>query len=632
MPESRSSWDDLPVGVALVSAAGELIEANACLAQWLGQPVGLLRGSRIDDWLTRAGRVLYHTHVLPTLHLHGQLQELSLSLQSGDMTLPVLACASLGGAVDARTVRLVMSPMRERQRLERQLQRAQRAADAAPVLLFEYERDALGRGVFTYLSAGVERLYGPVEQASMVPEQALWSHVHPDDLPGLLRAREDSVRAGGVWGGHFRVRAQGASDWAIDDILATPQPMGDDRWTWYGTIADVTRQHEIEQSAQLREAAQRASAAKSEFMARTSHELRTPLNGILGFSQLMAEDAREPLGPEQRRRLGVVNASAMQLLALINELLDIARIEAGELRLLMQPVRLLPLLQQALAAIEPMATGAGLSMTLQCPFTVAVQADATRLQQVLTNLLSNAVKYNIRQGQVAVVVRHADAQVRIDVQDSGPGMSAAQLRQLFQPFNRLGAERTATEGSGLGLVISRQLVEAMGGRLEVTSQPGQGSTFSVTLSTAAARPAAVPREEGMPGARPPGPRRRVLYAEDNPVNALLMEQVLAPLDGVELRLAASGEEALACAAQWPPDLLLLDMHLGDMDGRTLLGRLRDLPGLAGVPAVAVSADAMPDDVALARASGFQDYWTKPIDVHRLRIGLLQALERREAPP
>ena len=319
-------------------------------------------------------------------------------------------------------------------------------------------------------------------------------------------------------------------------------------------------------------------------------------------------------------------ASAQQLLVLINELLDIARIEAGELRLQLQPHRLLPLLQQSLAAVEPMATAAGVSLTLQCPFTAAVQADASRLQQVLTNLLSNAVKYNRREGLVAVAVTVNVGQVAIEVRDTGRGMSSAQLEQLFQPFNRLGAERTGTEGTGLGLVITRQLVEAMVGNLEVVSQAGQGTVFRVTLPSATAVPVGLAGEvAGSSAVQRAGVRRRVLYAEDNPVNALLMEQVLQALTEVELRVVASGAAAVACATEWLPDLLLLDMHLGDTDGRALLGRLRAVPGLAAVPAVAVSADAMPADMAQARDAGFQDYWVKPIDVHRLRVDLLRML-------
>ncbi len=632
MPESVAvldpqPFDSLPVGVVSVDSGGTVLQVNQCLAAWLGQSPQALVGRPIDQCLTRAARALYHTHVLPTLQLHGRLQELALWLDAGGTALPVLACASLTQQPGGAVVQLVLSPMRERLRVEAELIRARRAADSAPVVLFEYELNAQGRGSFGYTSAGLRTLYGQLAEAHL-PDARVWACVHPDDLPGLLQARAESARTLAAWSRRYRARAPGSEAWVWHGIDAQPERGAEGQVVWYGTIADVTRQREMEQAEQQREAAQQASQAKSEFLARMSHELRTPLNGIIGFAQLLQIDQAHPLHADQRRRLQIVAASGQRLLALINEVLDISRIEAGRLQLELQALPLQPLLQQAVAAVEPMSAAAGLTVALHCPPGVAVLGDALRLGQVMANLLSNAVKYNRNQGVVDVTVAAQGAELAIQVRDTGPGMTTAQLQQLFQPFNRLGAERSQTEGSGLGLVIARQLVQAMGGRLEVRSQLGQGSVFSVMLPCAEAQAtepvAAVPVDKA--ASRPGQPQRRVLYVEDSPVNALLVSQVLETLGTLAVRVEPSGESALQAVAQWQPELLLLDMNLGDMDGFELLSRVRALPGMRQVPAVAVSADAMPEHVGRALAHGFQDYWTKPLDVPRLLADVRSLVE------
>ena len=631
MPEATVSPDELPVGVLTVEVGGRITRVNPCLAGWLGRPPEALAGSHIDQWLSRAGRVLYHTHVLPTLQLHEQLQELSLSLDIEGRAMPVLASATKVQRPGGPQVLLVLSPMRERLRVEAELHRARRSADAAPALLFEYELEAQGQGSFGYLSAGLWHLPGTVADPGRVAESVVWDRVHPEDLPALMRAREASAREHQVWTARFRARADADRDWTLHDLLAQPTTQADGGMVWHGTITDVSRLHEMEQAARARDAALQASRAKSEFLARMSHELRTPLNGIIGFTQLLAADTREPPTAEQRRRLEVILASGQRLLGLINELLDIGSIEAGRLALEQRPTPLRSLLQQAIAALEPMVAAAGVSLTLTCEPQVAVLADAARLGQVVTNLLSNAVKYNRPQGWVAVRVRQAEERVWLEVQDSGIGLSAEQQAALFQPFRRLAARRGEIEGSGLGLVIARHLVEAMGGQLQVRSEAGQGSCFSVLLQAAPADliGQAAPLAEAPP-ARLTGPAHRVLYVEDDPVNALLVSQALGALGALTVQVVSSGAQALESVSASQPDLLLLDMHLGDMEGPQLLQQLQAMPALQGVPKVAISADALPEDRAAALAAGFDDYWTKPVDVHRLREDVMQLLQSASA--
>jgi signal transduction histidine kinase/ActR/RegA family two-component response regulator len=606
--------DRLPLGLLTLALDGTVLKANRRVCEWLGTDAASLQGSHVDQLLTGGGRVLYHTHLLPMVRLHGQVQEMALAIRTAAGTpAEVLACASLDDAGGGR-LQLALMPMRERMRVEAELLRVQRAADAAPVVLFEWVVEQ-GRGRFAYASAGMPRLYRLQPERLRIDDTPWWDLVHPDDRAPLHAARQAAGDSGQAWLQRFRVRA--ADDtWAWHVVRAQPRAEADGRTVWHGTFGDVTRQMEMERAEGQRDAAEQASRAKSEFLARMSHELRTPLNGIIGFARLLGQDPAAVPGSEARRRLGIIEASGHRLLSLINEVLDIARIEAGSLRLDLQPVRLHPLLQRTLAVVEPMTQAAQLTVVLDCAPQAAVLADSARLDQVLANLLSNAVKYNRPQGRVEIRVGADGPWQVVSVTDTGVGLSDVQQRQLFQPFNRLGAEHTGTEGTGLGLVIARSLVEAMAGRLEVRSVQGQGTTFSVSLPLA--------RADMAPDVDTPAPRvtqplalhpRRVLYVEDNPVNATLMQAVLEDVPGLELVLARSAQAALDAVHAGAPQLMLLDLHLPDADGFTLLQRLRQQ--VPQVPAVAVSADAMPEALARAREAGFQAFWSKPIDVDQV---------------
>lgn len=627
MDPAPPDFDALPIGVLSVALGGQVLAANACLAGWLGMPAAALAGLHVDKLLTHGGRVLYHTYLLPMLRVRGQVQELTLALDARDGPIHVLTCASLRGEGETSVVQLAFSPMRERLRVEAELLRVQRAADAAPALLFAYERDRTGAGRFTYASAGLRSLYGLSPGSVGDSDGAVWEQVHPEDRHVLLAARDAAQEGGQLWEVRYRARRNEALPWSWHALRATSQGSLDGRTVWHGTVSDVTRDLALQEAALERDVAAQANRAKSEFLARMSHELRTPLNGIIGFSRLLASDRHRPLDAEQSRRVELIESSGQLLLTLIDEVLDIARIEAGRLDLNLGPVPLAPLLQRAVAALEPMMRARGVTALIDCPLDSAVCADSSRLEQVMYNLLSNAVKYNRPGGHITVsaAAREADS-VAIAVRDRGNGLTEGQLRQMFQPFNRLGAEKTRTEGVGLGLVITRSLVEAMGGAVEVQSVTGAGTTFTVVFPRSeAARPVdaldtSIPTEP-----TPHGPLKRVLCAEDNPVNATLMEAVLEDLPGVDVYIGATGEDTLRSAALHPPQLLLLDMQLPDMDGYELLRRLRELPGLAQTQAVVVSADAMPEDVARAKEHGFVAYWTKPISVERVRTDVLRML-------
>jgi CheY-like chemotaxis protein len=371
---------------------------------------------------------------------------------------------------------------------------------------------------------------------------------------------------------------------------------------------------------------------RSEFLARVSHELRTPLNAIIGFTQLLASDGADNLTSSQRQRLGVVAASGQHLLQLVNQVLDISSAESLQAHIELGPVALARCVNEALALVDSQAASAGISLACESMAEgLTVIANDLRLRQALVNLLSNAIKYNKPGGSARLQVQAGADKVRLAVVDEGIGMTPQQQAELFQPFNRLGAQHTGIDGTGLGLVITRHLLAQMGSSLTVDSRAGIGSSFAFELplhigtggpsvrGPGAGRPVQAAQSAGpdmalSSGAE--GPRIRVLYVEDNPVNALLMEAIIGLRPGVTLKIESTGTAALQLLETWEPDLLLLDMHLPDMLGSALLAEIRRRFPQRSTPAVVVSAAARSDDVERALAGGFAAYWTKPLDIDR----------------
>jgi PAS domain S-box-containing protein len=399
---------------------------------------------------------------------------------------------------------------------------------------------------------------------------------------------------------------------------------------------DISERRRAEKA--LREAkkeAERANRAKSEYLSRMSHELRTPLNAILGFAQLLE---LEELATEQRENLGYILSAARHLLALINEVLDIAAIEAGRLPLSLEPVPVAEVVAEAVSLIRPLADQHQVllvSPPTECQ--VHVLGDRQRLKQILLNLLSNAVKYNRQGGSVQLGCGPvADGRLRIEVVDTGPGIAPEAMGQLFVPFERLGSEQTGVEGAGLGLPLSRRLAEAMGGTLEVASTLGQGSSFWVELPPAESPVERAERRQELAEAAAPEPdpapseSLTVLYIEDNLSNLQLVERVLNRRPGVRLISAMRPQLGLELAAEHDPDLILLDLHLPDMPGQEVLRRLQAEPRTARVPVVILSADARPSLIKELLGQGVRAFLTKPLDVKEL-LELLDGVagERRD---
>jgi signal transduction histidine kinase/CheY-like chemotaxis protein len=380
-----------------------------------------------------------------------------------------------------------------------------------------------------------------------------------------------------------------------------------------------------ERTADLQRAMERAEAAsraKSEFLSHMSHELRTPMNAILGFAQII--EMSDPT-PKQLRWAGEIRRAGDHLLQMIEDLLDLARIEVGKMSIRLEAFELEPVLAESLAIMQPLIAARGLRLVLDGSRCAGhrVNADRLRLRQVLVNLLSNAAKYNRPQGSITVSCHETPAGVRLSVTDTGAGMAAERLAGLFRPFERLGAELGDVEGTGIGLALSKQLADMMGATLGAASEVNVGSTFWIDLSRAEGGvvPAAAP--VAAPHAMRVVPFD-VLYIEDNLSNLEVMVAFLAPHAHVRLRTATSGDAGLAMAGERPPDIILLDIHLPGMDGYEVLQRLRADAALRSIPVIALSADAMPHDMQRGLDAGFDRYLAKPVDLNEL-LGALDAL-------
>jgi len=418
---------------------------------------------------------------------------------------------------------------------------------------------------------------------------------------------------------------------AVVSITALRDDFGDIiGYLLIGTDNSVRKRVESELNEAMA-AAEKANRAKTDFLSGMSHELRTPLNAVLGFAQLM-ESGSPPPTVSQKRNLDQILKAGWYLLELINEVLDLTLIESGKVTLSSEPVSLSEVMLECRAMIEPQAHKRGIGMKFarfEVPY--FVRADRTRVKQVLINLLFNAIKYNKPGGAVSVEysLSHTDS-IRISVCDTGVGLAPEQLAQLFQPFNRLGKEAGMEEGTGIGLVVTKRLVELMGGTIGVDSTVGVGSVFWIEMKlTAAPQFAARDAEHAVlaqPQAEQGVPTRTLLYVEDNPANLELVEQLIARRPDLRLLSAADGDLGIEFARAYQPEVILMDINLPGISGIAALKILRSDPSTAHIPIIALSANAVPHDVARALDAGFFNYLTKPIKVNQFMEALDLALK------
>jgi len=531
---------------------------------------------------------------------------------------------------------LLWQAARRQLALERNEHRYRTLIDASPEAVFLTRNSR-----FIYLNPAALQLFGASDPAQLVGH-SVYERIHPD-LHAKVRARRDTMlheqrpvppleeRYLRLDGSEIEVEVSAAP--YVDEQGPANQVIVRDiterrraARALQQLAADLERRVQ-ERTAELeraRDEAERANRAKSEFLSRMSHELRTPLNAVLGFGQLLELELTHN---GQQAKVKQIVAAGRHLLTLINDVLDLARIEAGHLSVSTEVVALQPLVADCLTLLRPQAQARRISLSAPgADDRRQVRADRTRLKQVLLNLLSNAVKYNHEGGSVTVRIEDRGAHWRLCVDDSGPGLDAEQQAKLFVPFERLQAGSSTLEGTGIGLALSRRLVELMHGRIGVHSDPGQGSSFWVELPKAEdgeAVPALpVPAtDDAAPAVE--GPQYELLCIEDNPVNLLLVEHIVALRPQWRLLSAVSPLHGLELARAHRPRLILLDIHLPEIDGWAVMQVLREDPATRDIPVVAVSAQAMAADLARGRAAGFADYLTKPLNLERM-LALLDA--------
>jgi PAS domain S-box-containing protein len=449
------------------------------------------------------------------------------------------------------------------------------------------------------------------------PDERLFARLAAGDVRHVQRSKRIVHKDGEARWVRVHLRA-------LDDVAGRPTRM-------VGVLEDITEHLRLQDAERAREHAEAANRAKSEFVSRMSHELRTPLNAMLGFAQLLELDRDHPLAGHQTQWTQQIQHAGWHLLSMINDTLDLSRIESGNLKLQLEPLDVGEMLHAACSLVAQDAQRRGVTLELLPPArALQVEGDMTRVKQILTNLLSNAVKYNVEGGLVRLTSRLRDTHtVELEVADTGLGMTAQQLAELFQPFNRLGREGSDQEGTGIGLVISQRLAQLMGGSLDVRSTDGEGSVFTLVL----------PRASGYTGNTDLGEfdwpaaasyhRRRIHYIEDNLTNTEVMRGIVAQRPQIRMEVSSTGLDGLAAIRRELPDLVLLDMHLPDIDGLEVLRELTIDPATADIPVLVVSADAGGTRHEAALAAGAAQYLTKPVGVAQMLAALDRELERME---
>lgn len=527
---------------------------------------------------------------------------------------------------------VMIEDISERKRAEEALRQSRHELESAwqaNQLIMDNSQDVIctidEHGRFVTVNAACQDLWG-YSPNELIGRPSI-DFVAPEHRERTLEADGNARRVGKL---NDFVNRYIRKDGGLVDVLWSASWSESNR-VYFCVAHDVTeRQRSEDRLRAAKEEADRANKAKSEFLSRMSHELRTPLNAILGFSQLLE---RQNPTEAQRNRISYIINAGRHLLELINEVLDISRIEAGRMELSVEPVSIVDAVREAADLVRPLAAERSTELVLSAERSeVYVLADRQRLKQVLLNLFTNAIKYTPKAGRVAVSVAAANTNTfRVIVSDTGPGIAADKLARLFTPFDRLGAEQSDVQGTGLGLAVSQRLVQAMGGAIGVDSDVGRGSTFWVELPQSKS-----PLEELAKNR--PSPTRRIapaveqtkltiLYIEDNLSNLRLVEQILEDELDVELITAMQGRIGIDMAKRHTPDLIFLDLHLPDTPGWEVLAQLRADERTRAIPTIIISADATRGQIERLMQAGARQYLTKPLDVNEF----LRVLEKNGRP-
>jgi len=619
----RSAFHASPMGMALVSPHGRWLLVNRVLCDIVGYPEEELLATKMQA-LVHPANVAHDRACMQRL-LRGEDDTCELGtryIHKNGHTLWVASAASLvrDAAAMPRYFILQIQDITKR----KHAQDALRHSEALKTAILETALDCIitfdKQGRITEFNAAAERTFGH-QRCDMLGQRLADLVVPPPAFANDAFARCLLANDGHILNIRHELEAKRADGSRFPAELTVTRSFVDDLPFFTAYLRDITERTQAE--AVLRQAkdeAEHANRAKSDFLGRMSHELRTPLNAILGFAQLLDLD---PLQPDQRDSVAQIRKAGDHLLHLINEVLDIARIEAGRMALSPEPVLVHELLAETLDMVRPLAAQQHIAVHSPVPQAASaacyVLADRQRLKQVLLNLLSNAIKYNKAGGSVTLAYAPvAGERLRIEVRDTGWGIAPNQWGRVFEPFERLGAEHSGVEGTGLGLALSRRLVEAMNGKITLHSTSGAGSTFAVELQLAEAPLDRLQRLGDLPmipGA-PDTSMHTVVYVEDNLSNLALIERILQHRPGIKLLPAMQGRTGLDLVREHQPDLVLLDLHLPDMAGYEVLHALQGDERTALIPVVVLSADATQGQIQRLMAAGATAYITKPLDVHQ----------------
>lgn len=462
-----------------------------------------------------------------------------------------------------------------------------------------------------------------------LPYDTFLSLVHPDDR-GIAEFPSTCNREKNIRQIQYRIQRRDGKERVIREVAELIASSTGHVISACGTSKDITQSKMLEAAlTKAKNDAEKANRAKSEFLSSMSHELRTPMNAILEFAQLLLDDAT--LTDDNKENVDEILKAGNHLLTLINEVLDLARIEAGRLQLSLERVNLEETIEDCIRLSRSLADKANIKLDYIGTSGCDVMADRVRLKQVILNLISNAVKYNRAGGSVAIATRACTADdefIEISVVDTGKGMNEQMLQRLFLPFNRLGAEDTKIEGTGIGLSITRQLVGLMQGSIQVRSTLGAGSCFTIRLPCAQHSPSLNPAPTKQLWRREANSSERaLLYIEDNPVNLKLVEGIIKRIPGLSLISAHTPELGLELTLSHKPDLILCDINLPGLDGYEILEILKSAHETSTIPVIAVTASASPEDIERGKQAGFDAYLTKPLDISTFTDTIQRFLKR-----